>query len=98
MLLTMHLEYLLPNDEQEQDRLGKHLPIALLMLLIRATDLQHHLFHTTLAGRLHLVRLPLTRRVLDIGTGTGIWSMDFGKSILFLDSFSLKLGPSRQTS
>ncbi|KAH7378961.1 methyltransferase domain-containing protein [Cadophora sp. MPI-SDFR-AT-0126] len=54
-------KYLLPNDEQEQDRL----------------DLQHHLFGITLSRRLHLVRLPAIHRVLDIGTGTGIWSIRF---------------------
>ena len=26
MLLTTHVEYLLPNDEQEQQRLGEHSP------------------------------------------------------------------------
>ena len=64
-------------------RSGKDLvsvyPIALLMLLISATDLQHHLFRITLKGKLHLAQLPRTHRALDIGTGTGIWSIEFGK-------------------
>ena len=54
--------YVLPNDELEQDRL----------------DLRHHIFRLTLDG--HLFRAPLStvpQRVLDIGTGTGIWAMDF---------------------
>jgi trans-aconitate methyltransferase len=54
--------YFLPNDELEQDRL----------------DLRHHIFRLTLDGE--LFRAPLFTvpdRVLDIGTGTGIWAMDF---------------------
>jgi trans-aconitate methyltransferase len=54
--------YVLPNDELEQDRL----------------DLRHHIFRLTLDG--YLFRAPLStvpQRVLDIGTGTGIWAMEF---------------------
>jgi Methyltransferase domain len=54
--------YLLPNDEAEQDRL----------------DLHHHIFRLMLGGKLY--RAPITtepHRVLDFGTGTGIWAMDF---------------------
>ncbi|KAF5667186.1 methyltransferase [Fusarium heterosporum] len=58
-------QYLMPNDEREQDRL----------------DLQHHLFLITFDNKLHLC--PAGRdghkvhNVLDVGTGTGIWAMDF---------------------
>ncbi|KAF2095539.1 S-adenosyl-L-methionine-dependent methyltransferase [Rhizodiscina lignyota] len=59
------VEYQLPNDEQELDRL----------------DLQHHLFYLTLRGKLQqspLDELPYgVQNVLDIGTGTGIWAIDF---------------------
>ncbi|KGM92572.1 uncharacterized protein PADG_11403 [Paracoccidioides brasiliensis Pb18] len=54
--------YLLPNDEAEQERL----------------DLHHHIFRLTLGGR--LFRAPITahpERVLDFGTATGIWAIDF---------------------
>jgi SAM-dependent methyltransferase len=55
-------EYYLPNDELELDRL----------------DLQHHLFLLTLKGSLHCAPLPQDiESVLDIGTGTGIWAIDF---------------------
>ncbi|KAF2027177.1 S-adenosyl-L-methionine-dependent methyltransferase [Setomelanomma holmii] len=54
--------YVLPNDEQEQDRL----------------DLLHHIFLLILGGKLYDAPIPTTpRRVLDIGTGTGIWAIDF---------------------
>ncbi|KAH8712012.1 methyltransferase [Phaeosphaeriaceae sp. PMI808] len=55
--------YLLPNDEQEQDRL----------------DLLHHIFLLILSGKLYDAPIPpgSLGRVLDIGTGTGIWAIDF---------------------
>lgn len=55
--------YVLPNDDEEQDRL----------------DLLHHIFLLCLGGK--LFDAPVEgelRRVLDIGTGTGIWSIDLG--------------------
>lgn len=60
-------QYLMPNDEREQDRL----------------DLQHHLFLITFDNKLHLS--PAGRdghrihNALDVGTGTGLWAMDFAE-------------------
>ncbi|KAF3051989.1 hypothetical protein E8E11_010524 [Didymella keratinophila] len=56
--------YNFPNDEKEQDRL----------------DMSHHMCLLLLDDKLHLAELPEDRaiRVLDIGTGTGIWAMDMG--------------------
>src|SRR5437016_14508753 len=56
-------KYLLPNDDEEQDRL----------------DLLHHVFRLELGGSLYLS--PITERstptrILDVGTGTGIWAME----------------------
>lgn len=43
-------------------------------------DLQHHLFLLTLDGRLSLAPIgDNLQYVLDVGTGTGIWALDFGK-------------------
>jgi len=56
-------KYNLPNDEAEKDRL----------------DLQHQLFLLSL-GSLHLAPIPKTiHNVLDLGTGTGIWAIDFAE-------------------
>lgn len=54
-------EYPLPNDEQEQDRL----------------DLLHHIWKLLLGGKLYKAPIPENpQRILDFGTGTGIWAID----------------------
>ncbi|KAI9927250.1 hypothetical protein MW887_003637 [Aspergillus wentii] len=50
-----------PNDEQEQDRL----------------DLSNHIYRMLFKGELHRAPVKSPRRVLDMGTGTGIWAIDF---------------------
>ncbi|KAL1975775.1 hypothetical protein VTN31DRAFT_4167 [Thermomyces dupontii] len=53
--------YLLPNDETENDRL----------------DMLHEMFLTMLRRRLYLAPITKPQRVIDLGTGTGIWAIDF---------------------
>ncbi|KAL7274175.1 hypothetical protein RUND412_002935 [Rhizina undulata] len=56
-------KYVLPDDEAEQDRM----------------DLQHHCCLLALRGELFACPLGKQfppQRILDIGTGTGIWAMD----------------------
>ena len=44
-------------------------------------DLQHELFLLTLGDeKLHLAPVRNPKVVLDIGTGTGIWAIQFGMS------------------
>jgi SAM-dependent methyltransferase len=51
-----------PNDEQANEHL----------------DLAHALFTKTFGGKLFLAPIPpTTSSVLDLGTGTGIWAIDF---------------------
>ena len=55
--------YVFPEDQPEQDRL----------------DLQHEMFMFTFNGNLYNAPLQKDqlKEVLDIGTGTGIWAVDF---------------------
>ncbi|KAK1636812.1 S-adenosyl-L-methionine-dependent methyltransferase [Colletotrichum phormii] len=58
-------KYAIPNDERDNDRM----------------DMQHHICLITLGGRLGLAP-PCqpevkVKRVLDVGTGTGIWAIQF---------------------
>ena len=54
--------YAWPNDEIENDRL----------------DFQHAIFLRSLGGKLFLSPIPEdVQEVLDVGTGTGIWAIDF---------------------
>ncbi|RKK16788.1 hypothetical protein BFJ66_g14964 [Fusarium oxysporum f. sp. cepae] len=56
--------YLVPNDDEEQDRM----------------DLGHHIYRLVLGGDLFLAPIgDKVKRVLDLGTGTGIWAMDFAE-------------------
>ncbi|RMJ29043.1 Methyltransferase [Aspergillus sp. HF37] len=54
-------EYIAPNDDREQDRL----------------DLNHHIYRLIVGGALTRAPIgPNPRRVLDLGTGTGIWAIE----------------------
>ncbi|KAF2009447.1 S-adenosyl-L-methionine-dependent methyltransferase [Aaosphaeria arxii CBS 175.79] len=56
-------KYFFPNDDEENDRL----------------DLYHHIQTLRLDGELHLAPIGQDpQRILDIGTGTGIWAIDMG--------------------
>lgn len=39
-------------------------------------DLHHEMFIQLLGGELHLSPLTTPQKILDIGTGTGIWAID----------------------
>lgn len=54
--------YLLPNDDIENERL----------------DIHHELMLAVLNGKLHLAPIPENiQKAIDLGTGTGIWAIDF---------------------
>ncbi|OLN81082.1 Trans-aconitate 2-methyltransferase 12 [Colletotrichum chlorophyti] len=78
-------KYAIPNDEKENDRLGEvtGTSVSTDMELTIEPDLQHNLFLLTFDNALGLAppNKPdsKVKRVLDVGTGTGIWAIDFGE-------------------
>ncbi|KAJ6079664.1 hypothetical protein N7467_009417 [Penicillium canescens] len=70
-------EYILPNDEQEQDRL----------------DLSHHIYLMLLKGELLRAPVKNPKRVLDLGTGTGIWAIDYADANPESEVIGIDLSP-----
>lgn len=58
--------YQFPNDDLEQER----------------EDMKHAMVVHLCDGRLHFAPLEDPRRILDVGTGTGIWAIDSESHIL----------------
>lgn len=61
--LLFYLAYLYPNDEQELDRM----------------DMQHHMLKLVNRGRLLFASPQSPEKILDVGTGSGIWPIELGK-------------------
>ncbi|KAK3675896.1 hypothetical protein LTR78_004088 [Recurvomyces mirabilis] len=74
-------KYIFPNDEREADRL----------------DLQHHLFRITFGNRLYFAPLKDVKRAIDIGTGTGIWAVDFADAHPEAEVIGIDLSPGQPT-
>ncbi|RPA82441.1 S-adenosyl-L-methionine-dependent methyltransferase [Ascobolus immersus RN42] len=74
-------EYLLPNDEKEQERL----------------DLTHHMYRIMLKGELFKAPIKKPKRVLDLGTGTGVWAIDFGDLFPDAEVIGTDLSPIQST-
>lgn len=71
--------YWLPNDDIEIERL----------------DIQHHVWRLSLQGKFHLAPLDLARvkDVVDIGTGTGLWALDFAEAHPDINVLGTDLSP-----
>ncbi|KAK2761334.1 hypothetical protein FQN54_001856 [Arachnomyces sp. PD_36] len=70
--------YALPNDEEEQDRM----------------DLLHHVYGMLLDGELTTAPIGKDiKRVLDLGTGTGIWAVDFASAFPAAEIIGNDLSP-----
>lgn len=69
-----------------------HQPFSILTVLTRISDLQHSLALRLLGGKLHLAPVERLDRVLDIGTGTGIWPIQFGGCSLSISKCPARTG------
>ncbi|KAF2489681.1 methyltransferase domain-containing protein [Lophium mytilinum] len=74
-------KYILPNDDSEMDRL----------------DLQNMLFSMTISGALYVSPLQNPLHCLDVGTGTGIWAMDFADAHPGCEVIGIDLSPIQPT-
>lgn len=70
-------EYVLPNDDLEQERL----------------NFQHHMWRLMVGGALYTVPLSSPKRILDLGTGTGIWAIDMADEFPDAEIQGLDLSP-----
>ena len=71
-------EYLFPNDETEQARM----------------DMLHHIYRLILRGDLYKAPIPQSpRRILDIGTGTGIYAIDIADEFPSAEVLGIDLSP-----
>ncbi|KAK8155195.1 S-adenosyl-L-methionine-dependent methyltransferase [Phyllosticta citrichinensis] len=70
--------YIFPNDEQEQDR----------------EDMKHAMTVAVCGDKLHLAPIgSVPSRVLDLGTGTGIWAVDMGDTYPSAEIVGVDLSP-----
>lgn len=73
--------YIMPNDESELDRL----------------DLSHQMFKITMGDKLYLAPIDNPARILDVGTGTGIWAIEMGDDFPDSEILGTDLSPTQPT-
>jgi ubiquinone/menaquinone biosynthesis C-methylase UbiE len=72
--------YIAPNDEQENDRL----------------DMHHHMSTLLCEGKLHFSPIgDSPQRILDLGTGTGIWAIDIADEYPSAEVIGVDLSPTQ---
>ncbi len=54
--------------------------------MLTPVDLQHAIMTKVLGDKLSLAPISAPNRVLDLGTGTGLWAIEFGSSLHSSDS------------
>ncbi|KAJ9638964.1 hypothetical protein H2201_007434 [Coniosporium apollinis] len=69
--------YLFPNDEPEQDR----------------EDMKHAMAVSVMGDKLHFAPIENPQQVIDLGTGTGIWAIEFADSYPSANVLGIDLSP-----
>ncbi|KAF8850351.1 S-adenosyl-L-methionine-dependent methyltransferase [Acephala macrosclerotiorum] len=69
--------YQFPNDESEQER----------------EDMKHAMVVNLCGGKLHYAPLDNPQKIIDIGTGTGIWAIDVGDEYPSAEVLGIDLSP-----
>src|SRR5436305_7176507 len=75
-------QYAFPNDDEELDRM----------------DLENQIFLMLLGGKLHHAPLKSPQRILDIGTGTGIWAIEIADQYPSASVVGTDLSPVQPTT
>ncbi|GKT51224.1 secondary metabolism regulator LAE1 [Colletotrichum spaethianum] len=70
-------QYHFPNDDVEQER----------------EDMKHAMVVHLCSGKLHSAPLENPQKILDVGTGTGIWAIDMGDEYPEADVIGTDLSP-----
>jgi len=74
-------KYMMPNDEAELDRV----------------DIAYHAIRMSMGNKLYYAPISNPTAVLDVGTGTGIWAIDFGDAYEAADVVGIDLSPTQPT-
>ncbi|KAI5808397.1 S-adenosyl-L-methionine-dependent methyltransferase [Pyronema omphalodes] len=94
-------KYLLPTDEKEQDRyVETRLEAPLVGNNVgdfikgpNRLDLNHEIMRMVWDDKLHQAPIHEPRRILDIGTGTGIWAIDMADEYPMAEVIGTDLSP-----
>lgn len=76
--VDLNIEYLLLIDEVRNVLANLRYILSYYQAEMDIQDRQNHLFELIFEGRLFFASIERLDRVLDVGTGTGKWAINFG--------------------